>query len=151
MYNLLSFMVLSCVSVAAACSRLAPRRAAAPPATPSPEGPLLSALLSGGGPVARGQSRRRMDADDGLRRRSGADPKPPIPPSLTVQVTTHAVLNAVRRLVMILFTSYFFGEPRTLVNTIGVLVAVAGVCAYALASKRAVPAPHRTEAFDRTV
>ena len=30
------------------------------------------------------------------------------------QVTTHAVLNAVRRLVMILFTSYFFGEPRTL-------------------------------------
>ena len=70
---------------------------------------------------------------------------------LTVQVTTHAVLNAVRRLVMILFTSYFFGEPRTLVNTIGVLVAVAGVCAYAFASKRVAPAPHRTEAFDRTV
>jgi len=68
-----------------------------------------------------------------------------------VSVTTHAVLNAVRRLVMILFTSYFFGEPRTLVNTIGVLVAVAGVCAYAFASKRVAPAPHRTEAFDRTV
>lgn len=101
--------------------------------------------------MARGQSRRRVDTDDGLRRRSRGDPKPPTPPSLTVQVTTHAVLNAVRRLVMILFTSYFFGEPRTLVNTIGVLVAVAGVCAYALASKRAVPAPHRTDAFDRTV
>ena len=101
--------------------------------------------------MARGQSRRRVDAKDGLGRPSGAAPKPPSPPSLTVQVTTHAVLNAVRRLVMILFTSYFFGEPRTLVNTIGVLVAVAGVCAYALASKRAVPAPHRTEAFDRTV
>ena len=52
---------------------------------------------------------------------------------------------------MILFTSYFFGEPRTLVNTAGVLVAVAGVCAYALASKQAAPAPHRTGAFDRTV
>jgi hypothetical protein len=128
-----------------------PRPGAPPPAPPLSERPLLSALLSDGGPVARGQSRRRVDTDDGLRRRSRGDPKPTTPPSLTVQVTTHAVLNAVRRLVMILFTSYFFGEPRTLVNTIGVLVAVAGVCAYALASKRAVPAPHRTEAFDRTV
>ena len=151
MYNLLSFMVLSCVSVAAACSRRPAPARRRPSGHPLSRRPLLSALLSDGGPVDRGQSRRRVDADDGLRRRSGADPKPPIPPSLTVQVTTHAVLNAVRRLVMILFTSYFFGEPRTLVNTIGVLVAVAGVCAYALASKRAVPAPHRTEAFDRTV
>ena len=92
-----------------------------------------------------------MDTENGLRRRSSAGPNPPIPPPLTVQVSTHAVLNAVRRLVMILFTSYFFGEPRTLVNTIGVLVAVAGVCAYAFASKRVAPAPHRTEAFDRTV
>ena len=92
-----------------------------------------------------------MDTEDGLRRRSGVGPNPPIPTPLTVQVSTHAVLNAVRRLVMILFTSYFFGEPRTLVNTIGVLVAVAGVCAYAFASKRGAPAPHRTEAFDRTV
>ena len=92
-----------------------------------------------------------MDTEDGVRRRSGAGLNPPVPPPLTVQVTTHAVLNAVRRLVMILFTSYFFGEPRTLVNTIGVLVAVAGVCAYAFASKRVAPALHRTEAFDRTV
>ena len=61
------------------------------------------------------------------------------------------MLNAVRRLVMILFTSHFFGHTRTLVNTVGVLLAVAGVCAYGLASKRVAPPPHRTEACDRSV
>lgn len=54
-----------------------------------------------------------------------------------VNVATHAVLNAVRRLLMIIFTSYYFGELRTTLNSVGVVVAVGGVCLYALAGNAA--------------
>ena len=77
-----------------------------------------------------------------------------------VNVATHAVLNAVRRLLMIVFTSYYFGELRTTLNTVGVVVAVGGVCLYALAGaaarrraqvvERSTPATN-DEVLDRSV
>lgn len=42
-------------------------------------------------------------------------------------LVTHAVLNVFRRVVIILFTAYFFGSELSLLNIFGVVVAVTGV------------------------
>jgi len=42
-------------------------------------------------------------------------------------LVTHAVLNVFRRVVIILFTAYFFGSELSLLNIFGVLIAVTGV------------------------
>eukprot|EP00964_Phaeocystis_antarctica_P111414 scaffold75779_cov36-Phaeocystis_antarctica.AAC.1 len=95
-------MVLSCVSVAAACSKVGgrarargrgrargrPRLAAAHAATHRPCGhPPHQKLthLPRATLWARDESPRRVYADDGmLRGGSGAGPKPPMPPPLAV-------------------------------------------------------------------
>ena len=44
-----------------------------------------------------------------------------------VELVAHAVLNVFRRVFIIVFTSLYFGMPLSFLNTVGVLMAVAGV------------------------
>eukprot|EP00401_Gymnodinium_catenatum_P018408 CAMPEP_0117576140 /NCGR_PEP_ID=MMETSP0784-20121206/62629_1 /TAXON_ID=39447 /ORGANISM="" /LENGTH=282 /DNA_ID=CAMNT_0005375353 /DNA_START=93 /DNA_END=941 /DNA_ORIENTATION=- len=52
-----------------------------------------------------------------------------------VSTSTHAVLNVFRRVVVICATTIFFGAPVTAYNSMGIVVAVAGVLAFTRAKQ----------------
>lgn len=59
-----------------------------------------------------------------------------------VTTSTHAVLNVFRRVVIIAVTTVFFGTPTTMLNQIGVVVAVLGVLGFTRSkAQQGKPAP----------
>jgi uncharacterized membrane protein len=55
-----------------------------------------------------------------------------------VELVAHAVLNAFRRVFIILFTSYYFGVHLSLLNIFGVLLAVLGVMLFGYSRAREI-------------
>jgi hypothetical protein len=56
------------------------------------------------------------------------------------KLITHAVLNVFRRVVIILFTSWFFRIPFSLLNGSGIILAVFGVLMFALSKNKEMQA-----------
>merc|ERR1712157_317488 len=58
-----------------------------------------------------------------------------------VSTATHAVLNVCRRVCVIAVTTVVFGIPLSMLNVIGIFVAVAGMFWFTHAKTRVAPAP----------